>query len=104
MAAAPGPLIQVFGLQGSQATRAAERFFKERRLAIHFIDLARKPIAPGELRRARGAVPRGMAASIVTGTFSPERAPGRGPVMVPGGIDGRPAVRGGRLERRARPA
>jgi arsenate reductase len=51
MAAAPGPLIQVFGLQGSQATRAAERFFKERRLAIHFIDLARKPIAPGELRR-----------------------------------------------------
>jgi arsenate reductase (glutaredoxin) len=34
-----------------QATRAAIRFFKERRVAIHLVDLRRKPIAPGELRR-----------------------------------------------------
>ena len=27
------------------------RFFKERRVAIHQVDLRRKPIAPGELRR-----------------------------------------------------
>jgi arsenate reductase-like glutaredoxin family protein len=27
------------------------RFFKERRVAIHFVDLRRKPIAAGELRR-----------------------------------------------------
>jgi arsenate reductase-like glutaredoxin family protein len=27
------------------------RFFKERRIPIHQVDLTRKPIAPGELRR-----------------------------------------------------
>jgi arsenate reductase-like glutaredoxin family protein len=47
----PGPLIQVFGRDDSHATRAAERFFRERRLAIQLIDLRRKPIAAGELRR-----------------------------------------------------
>jgi arsenate reductase-like glutaredoxin family protein len=46
-----GPLIQVFGSEDSQETRAALRFFKERRLAIQFVDLRRKPIAAGELRR-----------------------------------------------------
>ena len=49
---APSPLtVQVFGTPDSQATRAAQRFFKERRLTIHFVDLARKPMAAGELRR-----------------------------------------------------
>ena len=43
--------VQVFGLDSDQATRAAIRFFKERRVAIHQVDLRRKPIAPGELRR-----------------------------------------------------
>ena len=46
-----GPGVQVFGLPSDQATRAALRFFKERRIAIHEVDLKRKPIAPGELRR-----------------------------------------------------
>jgi arsenate reductase-like glutaredoxin family protein len=46
-----GPSVQVFGLDSDQATRAAIRFFKERRLGIHQVDLRRKPIAPGELRR-----------------------------------------------------
>ncbi len=45
------PHVQVFGLESDQSTRAALRFFKERRIAIHFVDLRRKPIAPGELRR-----------------------------------------------------
>ena len=45
------PNIQVFGLQDSQATRAALRFFRERRIVVHFVDLRKKPIAPGELRR-----------------------------------------------------
>jgi arsenate reductase (glutaredoxin) len=45
------PSVQVFGLDSDQATRAAIRFFKERRFAIHHVDLRRKPIAPGELRR-----------------------------------------------------
>ena len=48
------PSVQVFGLVDDQATRAALRFFKERRLAIHFVDLRRKPMAPGELRRFTG--------------------------------------------------
>jgi arsenate reductase-like glutaredoxin family protein len=46
-----GPLIQVFGREDSQETHAALRFFKERRLAIQFVDLRRQPVAPGELRR-----------------------------------------------------
>ena len=41
----------MFGLETDRRTRAALRFFKERRIAIHFVDLRRKPIAPGELRR-----------------------------------------------------
>ena len=46
-----GPLIQVFGREDSSETRAALRFFKERRLTVQLIDLRRKPIAAGELRR-----------------------------------------------------
>lgn len=46
-----GPSVQVFGLEDSQPTRAALRFFKERRVTIHFVDLRRRPIAPAELRR-----------------------------------------------------
>jgi len=45
------PNIQVFGLEDSQATRAALRFFRERRIVVHFVDLRKKPIAAGELRR-----------------------------------------------------
>jgi arsenate reductase (glutaredoxin) len=48
----PGqPPIQVFGLEGDRATRAALRFFKERRIDVAFVDLRRRPIAPAELRR-----------------------------------------------------
>jgi arsenate reductase len=45
------PHVQIFGLENDQATRAAIRFFKERRVDVHLVDLRRKPIAPGELRR-----------------------------------------------------
>lgn len=45
------PQVQIFGHDGDPATRAALRFFKERRVAIHLVDLRRRPIAPGELRR-----------------------------------------------------
>jgi arsenate reductase-like glutaredoxin family protein len=47
----PEPVIQVFGTERDQDTRAAIRFFKERRVTISFVDLRRRPIAPGELRR-----------------------------------------------------
>lgn len=43
--------VQIFGLRKSAATRAAERFFKERRVKVHFVDLAQKPISKGELAR-----------------------------------------------------
>jgi arsenate reductase-like glutaredoxin family protein len=43
--------VQIFGMKNSQATRAAERFFKERRVAIQMVDLKQKPIAPGEIKR-----------------------------------------------------
>ncbi len=43
--------VQIFGMKDSRETRAAERFFKERRIAIQFVDLKRKPMARGEIRR-----------------------------------------------------
>jgi arsenate reductase-like glutaredoxin family protein len=48
---ATSPTIQVFGLENDQSTRAALRFFKERRVTISFVDLRRRAIAPAELRR-----------------------------------------------------
>jgi arsenate reductase-like glutaredoxin family protein len=44
------PVI-VFGRDDSAPTRAALRYFKERRLAVQFADLRRRPMAAGELRR-----------------------------------------------------
>src|SRR5947208_2563316 len=44
-------VVQVFGIKNSSTTRAAERFFKERRVQIQSIDLKQKALAPGELRR-----------------------------------------------------
>jgi arsenate reductase-like glutaredoxin family protein len=43
--------VQIFGVKNSSATRAAERFFKERRVPIHLVDLKQKPMSPGELKR-----------------------------------------------------
>ena len=43
--------VQIFGVKGSQATRAAERFFKERRVPLHLVDLSKKPMSPGEIQR-----------------------------------------------------
>lgn len=44
-------IVQIFGIKGSQPTRAAERFFKERGIKIQFVDLKQKAMAPGEMRR-----------------------------------------------------
>lgn len=43
--------VQIFGCKGSQETRAAERFFKERRVPIQMMDLNHKSMAPAEIRR-----------------------------------------------------
>jgi arsenate reductase len=50
--AGAGPInIQVFGFQDCQDTRKALRFFAERRIAVHFVDLKERPAAKGELKR-----------------------------------------------------
>ena len=46
-----GANVQVFGTPDSQSTRAALRFFKERRIEVHLVDVRRKPLAATELRR-----------------------------------------------------
>jgi arsenate reductase (glutaredoxin) len=51
MAAHPAAMAQIFGSEDSRDTRAAIRFFKERRIGIHLVDVRRKPMAAGELRR-----------------------------------------------------
>jgi arsenate reductase-like glutaredoxin family protein len=43
--------VQVFGRKDSRETQRAQRFFKERRMPISFVDLAVRPMAPTELRR-----------------------------------------------------
>ena len=43
--------VQVVGFKDCQDTRKALRFFSERRIPVHFVDLAEKPASKGELRR-----------------------------------------------------
>ena len=43
--------VQIFGVRKSADTRKALRFFAERRVKTHFVDLNERPASPGELRR-----------------------------------------------------
>jgi arsenate reductase len=43
--------VQIFGTKKSADTRKALRFFAERRIRVHFVDLAERAAAPGELTR-----------------------------------------------------
>lgn len=43
--------VQIFGIRKSAATRKAQRFFAERRVRTHFVDLQEKPASRGELLR-----------------------------------------------------
>jgi arsenate reductase-like glutaredoxin family protein len=43
--------VQIFGFKNCQDTRKAQRFFAERRIGVHFVDLDERPAAKGELRR-----------------------------------------------------
>ena len=45
------PKIEVFGVRDSQPTRAAVRFFRERRIVVRFVDIGKRPIAAPELRQ-----------------------------------------------------
>ena len=43
--------VQIFGVRKSPETRKALRFFAERRIKTHFVDLQERAASPGELRR-----------------------------------------------------
>ena len=43
--------VQIFGIRKSSETRKALRFFAERRVKAHFVDLQERAATPGELRR-----------------------------------------------------
>jgi arsenate reductase-like glutaredoxin family protein len=43
--------VQVFGIRKSSDTRAALRFFAERRIKVHFVDLNERAASVRELRR-----------------------------------------------------
>ncbi len=43
--------VQVFGTKKSPETRKALRFFAERRIKTHFVDLNERAASPGELQR-----------------------------------------------------
>lgn len=43
--------VQIFGVSKSAETRKALRFFSERRIRTHFVDLTVRPASPGELQR-----------------------------------------------------
>jgi arsenate reductase-like glutaredoxin family protein len=43
--------VQIFGIRKDSDTRKALRFFAERRIKTHFVDLQERAASPGELRR-----------------------------------------------------
>ena len=43
--------VQIFGVQKSADTRKAQRFFAERRIRAHWVDLLERSISEGELQR-----------------------------------------------------
>jgi arsenate reductase len=43
--------VQIFGIKKSPDTRRALRFFAERRVKTHFVDLLERGASPGELKR-----------------------------------------------------
>lgn len=68
------PKIEVYGLEDSQATRAAIRFFRERRIVVQFVDLRKKPLTADVLARFAGAL--GTPALLETGGQPPDVAVG----------------------------
>jgi arsenate reductase len=43
--------VQIFGIRKNSDTRKALRFFAERRVKTHFVDLLERAASPGELKR-----------------------------------------------------
>jgi arsenate reductase-like glutaredoxin family protein len=51
MANPTAPRVQLFGTAKSKATRKAQRFFSDRRIEVHLVDVVQRPPSPGELKR-----------------------------------------------------
>jgi arsenate reductase len=49
--------IQIFGTKKCQASRKAERYFKERKINYQFIDLSLKGLSKGELQSVQRFIP-----------------------------------------------
>lgn len=49
-------MIQIFGHKKCKHTRAAERFFKERGIKVHSVDVTEKAMSKGELESVARAV------------------------------------------------
>lgn len=49
-------MIQIFGRAKCRDTRAAQRFFSERRIPVHAIDLGERGLSKGELESVARAV------------------------------------------------
>lgn len=47
----PGMEVQIFGVKNDANVRKAERFFKERRIKVHFMDFKQRAPSKGELQR-----------------------------------------------------
>ncbi len=50
-------MIQIFGTKKCKESAKAQRFFKERNIKVHFVDLADKGISKGELQNISRSVP-----------------------------------------------
>lgn len=48
--------VQIFGTKKCQDTRKAERYFKERAIPYHFVDLTIRGLSKGELDKVKVAV------------------------------------------------
>ena len=49
-------MIQIFGTPKCKTTRAAQRFFADRRIEVHFIDLREQKMSKGELTSVASSV------------------------------------------------
>ena len=51
--------MQIYGTRKCALTRKAERFFRERGISYHFVDLAKYPPSRGELENIQKRLPAG---------------------------------------------
>ncbi len=68
--------VQIFGIKKSPDTRKALRFFAERRVKTHFVDLQERAASPGELGRFVQKSRIGNSIAVVEGCGEGPRAAG----------------------------